>query len=133
MTGLDTNVLVRYIVRDDVAQTRAATRMIETRCTTEEPGLIASIVLCELVWVLDRGYHYERDLISRVIRRLLTVTELKVQDSDLAWQALEFYEESAVDFADFLIGLQNLRSGAEATYTFDRRASKTPHFRVLES
>lgn len=54
MIGLDTNALVRYVVRDDAQQTAAATRLIESSCKTNDPGLIALVVLCELVWVLDR-------------------------------------------------------------------------------
>jgi predicted nucleic-acid-binding protein len=52
--GLDTNILVRYIVRDDEAQTELATHLIETKCTREQPGFIALLVLIELVWVLSR-------------------------------------------------------------------------------
>jgi predicted nucleic-acid-binding protein len=50
--ALDTNVLVRYIVRDDEPQAAMATALIETECTTETPGLVTLVVLCELVWVL---------------------------------------------------------------------------------
>jgi len=55
MIGLDTNVLVRYIVRDDEKQSAAATRLIEAKCTTDNPGRVSSIVLCELAWVLTRA------------------------------------------------------------------------------
>ena len=79
MIGLDTNILVRYIVRDNPAQTKATTRLIESRCTADDPGLVASIVLCEIVWVLDRAYGYDRNAISSVVRRLLTVEELRAK------------------------------------------------------
>ncbi len=69
MIGLDTNVLIRYIVRDDQRQAAAATRLIESRCTPDDPGLINRIVLCELVWVLSRGYGYDRQMTARVVRR----------------------------------------------------------------
>ena len=55
MIGLDTNVLVRYIVRDDDEQAEAATRLIESKCTADNPGLVSSIVMCELAWVLTRA------------------------------------------------------------------------------
>ena len=132
MIALDTNVLVRYIVRDELAQTRAATRLIETHCTPEDPGVIAGIVLCEFVWVLDRGYGYPRDSISAVLRGLLTAQELQTQDSDLAWQALNLFEEGEADFSDYLIGLIHHHvQGAENTYTFDRNAGKHPLFKVI--
>jgi predicted nucleic-acid-binding protein len=132
MIALDTNVLVRYIVRDEPTQTKAATRLIETRCTPEDPGAIAGIVLCELVWVLDRGYGYGRDSISAVLRGLLTSQELQAQQSDLAWQALALFEDGKADFSDYLIGLIHHHiEGAEITYTFDSEAAEHPLFKLV--
>ena len=131
MIGLDTNILVRYIVRDDPKQTKAATRLIESRCTADDPGLVASIVLCEIVWVLESAYGYDRTAISSVLRRLLTVEELQVQESDLAWSALNLYDEARADFADYMIGLSNQMQGVETTYTLDHKAAESPLFRLL--
>ena len=69
MIALDTNVLVRFIVRDEERQTAAATRLIEDRCSAETPGLVSPIVLCELVWVLTSGYGYKREMVVRVLGR----------------------------------------------------------------
>ena len=131
MIGLDTNILVRYIVRDDLRQTKAATRLIESRCTADDPGLVASIVLCEIAWVLNRAYGYDRDAISAVLRRLLTVEELRVQESDLAWSALNLFENGKADFADYMIGVFNQVQYVEATYTLDRDAAESPLFKLL--
>jgi predicted nucleic-acid-binding protein len=131
MIGLDTNVLMRYIVRDDAPQAAAATRLIESRCTVRDPGSIALVVLCELVWVLDRAYGYERSAIAGVLRRILTADDLQVEHSDLAWQALNLYEQEKADFADYVIGLCNQQTKAEVTYTFDRRTLGCGLFKVL--
>jgi predicted nucleic-acid-binding protein len=129
--GLDTNILVRYIVRDDARQTSAATRLIESTCTADSPGAVALITLCELVWVLDRGYRYRRGQIAAVVRRILAAEELHVERSELAWRALRFYEEGKADFADYLIGLCGRDEGAEATFTLDRRTAGCELFRQL--
>lgn len=68
MIGLDTNVLVRYIVQDDPEQAEAAERLIESRCTTQSPGFVAIPVLVELVWVVAAAYRYERPVVASVIR-----------------------------------------------------------------
>ena len=133
MIGLDTNVLVRYIVRDDARQSAAATRLIESKCTADDPGGVTLVVLCELVWVLARGYGYERSEIIGLLRRLLSAEDLHVERSELAWQALNLYEEGKADFADYVIGLCNQEERAEATYTFDRRARGCELFRILSS
>ena len=132
MIGLDTNVLVRYVVRDDAPQTAAATRLIESRCKTADPGLVTLVVLCELVWVLDRGYGYERAAIAGVLRRILSAGDLQVEHSDLAWQALNLYDREKADFADYVIGLGNREMNGEVTYTFDRRTTGNALFRVMD-
>jgi predicted nucleic-acid-binding protein len=131
MIGLDTNVLVRYIVRDDDEQSEAATRLIESKCTADNPGLVSSIVMCELTWVLTRGYGYRRDMVGRVIRRILLVQELQVENAEMAWQAVRLFEQGKADFADYLIGVSNREGKAEVTYTFDRRAVESDLFKIV--
>lgn len=131
MIGLDTNVLIRYIVRDDPDQAKAATRLVESECTSDNPGLIHPIVLCEMVWVLSRGYGYDRMTVARVIRRLLSVQELRVSGAESAWRALRRFEQGKADFADYLIGVSNQEGKASVTYTFDQRAAESDLFRIV--
>jgi predicted nucleic-acid-binding protein len=131
MIALDTNVLARYIVRDDPRQSAAATKLIESACTPESPGVVTQVVLCELVWVLDRGYGYRRDQISAVLRGLLSAQDLQLERSEIAWQALNHFEDGAADYSDYVIGLVAKEQQAEITVTFDRRASSCSFFRLL--
>jgi predicted nucleic-acid-binding protein len=131
MIGLDTNVLIRYIVRDDEAQAVAATRLIESRCTADEPGFVNLVVLCEVSWVLSRGYKYDRATVAQVIRGILRAAELAVEQSESVWRALVAYEAGGADFADYLIGTQNRSFLAHPTYTFDRSAAKHPDFSLV--
>lgn len=131
MIALDTNVLARYLVEDEPRQAAAARRLIESSCTAESPGVVSLVVLCELVWVLSQGYGYERHQIALVLRRLLAAQDLAIERSELAWQALNLYEEGTADYSDYVIGLCGRQEKAEATCTFDRRAAKSPLFRLL--
>ena len=131
MIGLDTNVLVRYVVQDDPGQVARATALIETECSTGNPGRVDPVVLCELVWVLERGYRYDRATVASVLRRILTVEELQVPNADLAWRALRGYEIGNADFADHLIGISNATGGATTTYSFDSKACETEYFSVV--
>ncbi len=131
MIGLDTNVLVRHIVQDNRDEARTASRLIESRCTADDPGIVSLLVICELVWVLSRGYNYERVAIAGVLRRLLSVDDLRVERSELAWQALNLYETGKADFADYVIGLSHRGQGARITCTFDRRASDCDSFELV--
>ena len=131
MIGLDTNVLVRYIVQDDPEQARLATQALEAQCTSKSPGLINVIVLCKLIWVLARGYGYDRQLVGLVIRRILSSPELLVEEDEAVWQALKVYEQGTADFSDYLLGLLNHRAGASPTLTFDRKAATESFFELL--
>jgi predicted nucleic-acid-binding protein len=130
--ALDTNVLARYLVRDDPRQTAAATKLIESACTAASPGVVTLIVFCELVWVLERGYRYRRVEIARVVRQMLAADELQIERSELAWQALNLYEDGKADYADYLIGLCGREQKSEATFTFDTRTSGSDLFRLLK-
>jgi len=131
MIGLDSNVLIRYIVRDNPIQARKATDLIESRCTADDPGFVSLVVLCEISWVLARGYRYDRKTVALVIRNLLTSIELEIEESETAWQALSSFERDKADFADFIIGAHNRTQHATPTYTFDRRAADHSDFALL--
>jgi len=132
MLGIDTNVLVRYLVQDDAVQTEKASRVIENECTSENPGFINNIVLCELVWVLSRAYDYKKKDICSVLKRLFTCPEIMLESSDAAWSAYYEYEKGSADFADYLISHINKLNGAEPTVTFDTACKGMSHFRLIK-
>jgi predicted nucleic-acid-binding protein len=131
MKGVDTNVLVRYITRDDPTQERAASRFLESARTRSEPVFVNVIVLCELVWVLGRAYEYSRAEVAAVIGRVLATEQIVVEDADLAWLALSDFKASKADFADCLIGRKNQRLGCDATVTLDGRLKGLAGFAAL--
>lgn len=128
MIGLDTNILLRYLVKDDRAQSEKATRFIASHCSSENPGFIDRIALCEMVWVLTRGHGYSRADIVRTVGQLVASRELLLEDEDLVTSALQAYRASNVDFSDLLMAKVNLARGCEATATFDRKAAKLDDF-----
>jgi predicted nucleic-acid-binding protein len=129
--GLDTNVLVRYLVQDDPGQARKAARLIRRECTRESPGFINRIVLCEIVWVLEAAYGYSKQEIAGVLEKVLRTSQLQVEDVQAAWTAFRLYQKSRADFADCLLGAVNRQHGCERTVTFDRQAGELTGFEVL--
>ena len=131
MKGLDTNVLVRFLIQDDKAQGPKAAACVKEACTPEQPCVLNRIVLCELVWVLESAYGYARPIVAGVIERILRTEEFTVEDVDVAWAALAAYLDSGVDFSDALIGRGNRVNGGAATMTFDRKAAALDDFELL--
>jgi predicted nucleic-acid-binding protein len=130
MRGVDTNVLVRFLVRDDPEQARKAREFLMQECNAEDPGLVNHIVLCELVWVLGSFYAYPRDAVVRALDGILDAVQLSVPDRNDVRLAINEFHDGA-DFADALIGIVNLRFGCRATVTFDRRAARRTGFQRL--
>ena len=128
MIGLDTNILVRYILQDDPEQAAVAARLIESQCTAHSPGYISILVLVELVWVLTTGYGYEKHHIVSTIHQVLITNEFMVEDRETVWAALREFERGSSDFADCLISHRNHSQGCTQTFTFDRKAARGSHF-----
>lgn len=131
MRGVDTNILVRYIVADDLGQFRAATRFIEHECSPQEPGFINRVVLAEVVWVLESSYKLPRSTVVSALRMLFDTNKLSIEDAEDARAALREYEDGA-GFSDSLIAAANGRLGCEYTATLDRRAAGRGGFRLIK-
>lgn len=130
MIALDTNVLVRFLVQDDLAQAELATSVID-QLTDDVRGFVSREVLIELVWVLERAYRLGRAEIAVSIDGLLTATELEVEGSDEVAPALELYRNDGFGFADLMIAAAAMRAGASEMVTFDRKAARLPGVRLL--
>jgi predicted nucleic-acid-binding protein len=130
MRGIDTNVLVRYLVQDDAEQGRKAARFVAEACSAESPGLINRIVMCELVWVLESAYGYARGRIALALEQILRTAQFRIEDHSEMWSSLREYQAGA-DFADALIGAVNRRLGCTETVTFDRKAGRRSGFKTL--
>jgi predicted nucleic-acid-binding protein len=120
--GLDTNVLIRYIIRDDEDQTGLADSMIDG-FTVEEPGYVSHIVLVEMWWVLTSAYGQDRRMVAALIDRLLAVATVVVENPDLVHAALRAVTANGADFADAMIGATGASAGCTQTSTFDKRAA----------
>lgn len=123
MIGLDTNVVVRYLAQDDVRQSAVATRLIES-LTQDDPGFITTVVLAEIIWVMEDLYLADRDKTAAIVETVLQTQTILVQDAEIAWRALSRFRSGNADFADYLIERTCNGQGCRATYTFDRKAAK---------
>ncbi|MGC1675947.1 MAG: type II toxin-antitoxin system VapC family toxin [Candidatus Binataceae bacterium] len=130
MKGLDTNLLVRYLVRDDPAQAAAARRFIFQNCTSQDPGFVNRIVICELVWVLESRYRLDRGQIVDALSELLEAEQLLFENEEDLRTAVAQYREGA-DLADGLLAAVNRKAGCDYTATFARKAGRLEGFRVL--
>ncbi|MGE3146080.1 PIN domain-containing protein [Pseudorhodoplanes sp.] len=128
MIGLDTNILVRLVVADDVDQSQRAQRFVDENCTRETPAFINCVVIAELVWVLARSYGYSHTQIVDVIASLLDGDDRVVEHRDAVIASLEDYKTGKYEFVDAFILHINGQNGCTTTATFDRKAARNPGY-----
>lgn len=102
MNVLDTNVLVRFLVRDNPEQAEAARALLEG-LTTDNPGFICREVMLKVVWVLERSYRFSREQIAGIILELIDTDTLVIEDDNDIAQCAIAYRQGGVDFSDILI------------------------------
>lgn len=123
MIGLDTNVLVRYIMQDDVRQAEQASRVLDS-LSSQTPGFVTLVSIVELVWVLGSCYELQRAQLSDALEGLLRTKELVLERGETVWKATRLFRNSSADFADCLIERSAAAAGCTRTMTFDRTAAK---------
>ncbi|MCU0536095.1 MAG: type II toxin-antitoxin system VapC family toxin [Hydrococcus sp. Prado102] len=128
MLGLDTNVLIRYLTRDDEHQWMQAVKLIQK----EERCFVTNIVLCEIVWVLrGKPYHFNKDEILTTLETMLQSPIFEFENRSVVYQALQRTKQGRADFSDYLIGALAHQAGCSQTVTFDRKLREEQGFHCL--
>ena len=125
MIALDTNVLVRYLVNDNVEQAQAARDLIET-LGSGRFGFVSREVALELVWVLGRSYGFSRDQVATTLESLVGSEELLVEAADDVVRAANAMRHGGAEFSDRMILAAAIRSGADSVHTFDQTFAQFP-------
>ena len=123
MIGLDTNVIVRYIMQDDLVQSRKATRLVEERLSSETPGYISLVTLAEVIWVLKSVYEIaSKDLIN-LVGMLLATKQIRTERAATAYRAVKVFDSGRADFSDALIVVVGMEDGCTEIVSFDKKAA----------
>ncbi len=131
MVGLDTNVLVRWIVDDDPRQAARVKRLLEEAVEQESPLFVPSTVMLELEWVLRSRYAFDKSTVLGAFNALLEARELEFQDAPAIERALSFYRQNSADFADCLHAGQCGSARHVPMVPFDRTAARLPGVELL--
>ena len=123
MIGLDTNVLVRYIMQDEVKQSAKATKLIES-LNSDNIGYITTVSVIELYWVLTSSYALTEEQVAQALEMILRTRQFLVERADQVMRALRIFGDGRADFADCLIERSASGAGCNMTVTFDVKAAK---------
>jgi predicted nucleic-acid-binding protein len=131
MKALDTNAVVRFLVKDDEKQAQAIHRILLEVERKGETVFVPAPVILETIWVLLSVYKHTRSDIVRALDHLLALPILEIEARDRVAVLCRIADKSDVDFADLFIGLTSRDFGCETTLTFDRKASKSDLFTLI--
>jgi len=126
--GLDTNIVVRLLVRDDERQAQRARRLLVHAEENKEALLVTNVVVLELLWVLRSTYSFSRTEVLDALELLADLPVIKLQSHDAVRQLVLSGRAGREDLADLLIGLAGRRGGCESTFTFDRKLVRSELF-----
>ena len=133
MIGLDTNVILRYLLQDDPQQALQANQIIDQRLSEHNPGFISLVSVLEVVWVLRSLLKQAPSQIASHLENLLVADSLVVQNEQQVFEAAFALKRGYGEFEDALIGALNAWTGCSHTLTFDRKAARLPHFQTIEA
>ena len=133
MPALDTNVLVRYLVQDDAAQSAAARRLVRKCVTGGQTLFIPVTVSLELEWVLRSNFGFGKDAVVQTLSDLLSSAELSFESERALEVALLLYREGSADYSDCLHIALAIEAGEQPLWTFDKVASKVDGARQLSA
>ncbi len=131
MIGLDTNVVLRYLLQDDPKQTPLANRIFEHVLNERRPGFINLVTVLEIVWVLRSLARQTNAEIATHIERLLAADSLEVQNEQQVFEAAYALRRGTGEFEDALIGALSAWAGCAHTLTFDKKALRMPYFQLI--
>jgi predicted nucleic-acid-binding protein len=131
MASLDTNVLVRFLVRDDASQGAAAANLIRSAVREGEPLFVPVTVLLELEWVLRSAFGFDKPAVLQALFGLLGTFELTFEAEGAIETALAQFERSAADFSDGLHVALAQQANQTPLWTFDKAAARLDGAKLL--
>ena len=131
MKALDTNVLVRFLVRDDERQAGIIYRIFKQAELDREVFFVPLLVVLETVWVLESVYKISRKEIIDSINELILIPILEFEIQSVLLNFITSARETKIDLSDLLLAHSAKFSGYESVLTFDKRASRFGLFELL--
>lgn len=121
---IDTNILIRILVKDDDIKRKACEKLLEKAKRKEVILYILPVAIIEIVWVLEKYYKLDKNVIRELVEAILNTPELKCEMEGVFKEAIKSYEEKNIKFADAVMGYWGIERGFSIVYTFDEKDFK---------
>lgn len=131
MKAIDTNVLIRFLIKDDSQQAEIVYRLFKNVESSKEKLFLPITVVLETIWVLESAYKIPRQEVVDAIGELLLMPILQFESQSAIIGFVNTAKETEIDLSDILIAHSALFAGCEYTLTFDKHASGFTPFQLL--
>ena len=132
MKGVDTNILIRFLIGDDEQQAKKVYKIFKKVESEKKELFVPLLVVLELIWVLESAYDISRGEILDSIGDLLLMPILKFENQSALQQFILSAQGSRYDLPDLLIAHSAKINGCETVLTFDEKASKFNLFELAK-
>jgi len=132
MKGVDTNILVRFLIGDDEIQAKKVYNIFKKTESEKNELFVSLLVILELIWILESVYEIQRAEILDSISELLLMSILKFENQSDLQQFTLSAQGNKYDLSDLLIAHSAKTQGCEAVLTFDKKASKFSLFELAK-
>ena len=121
---IDTSAILRFLIQDDQLKAKAVENLIKTAASKGISLYVMPVTILEIVWVLEKVYKLPRKELRELAQAIINTPQLKVEDSEVFLNALKYYEEKNVKFADAVMSFQALNLGVDTVFTYDEKDFK---------
>jgi predicted nucleic-acid-binding protein len=132
MIAVDTNIIIRFLVRDDEIQAMAVYKRFSKAEKNGEAFFVPLVVVLEAIWVLESAYQKHRFQIVESFEEMLRMQIFRFERDDVIARMLSDAKTGQLDLADLLIAHSAHSSGCDVGITFDKGAAKHPFFKLLK-
>lgn len=129
---VDTNVLLRYLTKDDPAKAEQALALLLRVERGEEKVALSPLVVFETIFTLQHQYHEPRDRIRDTVSDILSLRGMQLPDKRLFQRALELYAQRPISFADAYNAIYLQARGLTEIYSWDGDFDKLPGIERVE-
>ncbi len=132
MKGIDTNILIRFLIGDDELQAKKVYNIFKKAESEKNELFVPLLVILELIWVLESVYEIHRTEILESISELTLMPILKFEHQSALQQFTHSAQGNRYDLSDLLIAHSAKTQGCESIITFDKKASKFNLFELAK-
>ena len=133
MKGIDTNILIRFLIGDDAKQAKKVYNLFKNAEATKNELFVPLLVILELIWVLEAAYEIPRAAILDSLNDLTLMPILKFEHQSTLQQFTHSAQDNKLDLSDLLIAHSAKSLGCETVITFDKKASKYKLFELVKT